>query len=1004
MHGDLNGMTRGLAGLALAACVAMPAAAGVDSVDLYNAPCGLRVATFNVSLNRSNAGDLVTELSTPGSAQPSVIAEIIQRVNPDIVLINEFDYDETGAAAAGFKANYLEVSQNGAVPVTYPHMFLAPSNTGIPSGLDLDNDGSDTGPGDSFGFGFFPGQFGMLVLSKYPIDLDNTRTFQNFLWKDMPGALLPVDPDTNDPYYTQEELDVFRLSSKSHWDVAVDVNGQTIHILASHPTPPVFDGAEDRNGRRNNDEIRFWADYITPGQASYIYDDAGQFGGLAANAPFVIVGDLNADPTDGDSVAGAATQLLLNAQVNTSRTPSSLGGTEQSAAQGGANNGHVGNPAFDTADFADTAPGNLRVDYALPSANLNLVKAGVFWPESTDPLFGLVGTFPFPSSDHRLVWVDLGIAGQTMPHGVASGDVTNESAVIWARTTVPGDVTFEWSENPDFSNATQDVVAVTDTSLPAKSFVTGLAENTRYYYRATDAAGTTKSGTFITASTGSEPIGLRFGVSGDWRGELAPYPAISNIPSRELDFFVGLGDTIYADIESPILPNVSQAMSPAEFRLKYVETLSERFGVNSWEEARASTSLLAMIDDHEVTNDFSGGADPSTDPRFAQFNDPFINETPLYTDGLDAFVAYYPIADEFYGPTGDPRTANKRKLYRSRRWGSDAVIITLDARSYRDPGLPPVVNILDPMEVANYIVATFDPTRTMLGNVQLTDLLADLQQAQDDGVLWKFVCVPEPIQNLGVLAASDRFEGYAAERTAILDYITSQGIENVVFVCADIHGTVVNDVQYQLAPFGPQIDTGAMETSTGAVAFSAPFGPTVVELGLAAGLITQEQRDLYFMLPLAGQEQFVQDLINTQLILLQYTPVGLAGSVLKAYLAAGTWTATNSYGWTEFEIDPVTRQLLITTWGIDWYTPAEVLADPADVIAREPVVYNQIAIQPQGLDDCKIDINADGAVDFDDLAILLGNWMTNNPDADLNNDGVVDFDDLSALLAGWNDC
>ncbi len=72
----------------------------------------------------------------------------------------------------------------------------------------------------------------------------------------------------------------FRLSSKSHWDVPVKVGNKTIHILASHPTPPSFDGAEDRNGKRNHDEIRFWKDYISDSSNQYIYDDKGVKGGF----------------------------------------------------------------------------------------------------------------------------------------------------------------------------------------------------------------------------------------------------------------------------------------------------------------------------------------------------------------------------------------------------------------------------------------------------------------------------------------------------------------------------------------------------------------------------------------------------------------------------------------------------------------------------------------------------------------------------------------------------
>ncbi len=366
----------------------------------------VRFGTYNASMNRFNAGDLATELSTPGSAQPATIAEIIQRTRPEVLLINEFDYDAEGLAAELFQENYLGVGQRGAAPIVYPYRYVAPSNTGVPSGFDLDNDGTVGGPNDAFGFGFFEGQFGMVVYSMHPIEYNKIRTFQHFLWKDMPGAMLPDDPATEEPgdWYSEEELGVFRLSSKSHWDVPIRVDGKRVHFLVSHPTPPVFDGPEDRNGTRNHDEIRFWADYVSG--AGYIVDDAGKSGGLPGGAVFVVAGDENADPNDGDSVPGAIQQLLDHPRVNTSVTPSSLGGPEQSALQGGINDDHLSDPAHDTADFNEP-PGNIRVDYVLPSTNTTIQAAGVFWPLSSDPLFGLVGTFPFPSSDHKLVWIDL---------------------------------------------------------------------------------------------------------------------------------------------------------------------------------------------------------------------------------------------------------------------------------------------------------------------------------------------------------------------------------------------------------------------------------------------------------------------------------------------------------------------------------------------------------------------------------------------------------------------
>lgn len=372
----------------------------------------LRAATYNLSLNRALEGELVADLSTGGDPQAATVAEVIQHANPDVVLLNEFDYSgdaDPYAAADLFRENYLEVPQGTGTPVEYPYAFVAPSNTGIPSGFDLNNDGTVGGGDDALGFGLFPGQYGMLVLSKYPIQHDRVRTFQDFRWQDMPGALLPDDPATAAPadWYSAEELAVLPLSSKSHWDVPVRVGRETVHVLAAHPTPPSFDGAEDRNGRRNHDEIRFWADYVRGGHtARYQYDDEGRRGGLRPGSSFVIVGDYNADPVDGDSVDAAIDQLLRHPRITDPR-PTSAGAPEASALQAGANLTHRGDPAFDTADFADTAPGNLRVDYVLPSRDLRVRGAGVFWPTATDPLSRLTGVFPFPSSDHRLTWTDV---------------------------------------------------------------------------------------------------------------------------------------------------------------------------------------------------------------------------------------------------------------------------------------------------------------------------------------------------------------------------------------------------------------------------------------------------------------------------------------------------------------------------------------------------------------------------------------------------------------------
>lgn len=1724
------------------------------------ATASIRFSQFNASLNRSSEGQLVTDLSTPNNAQAKAVAEIIQRNNPDVLLINEFDYVAANPLQPVqlLQQNYFGVSQNGAAPVNYPYVYIAPSNTGISSGFDLNNNGvavtavGTSGYGDdSFGFGNFPGQFGMLILSKYEIDTANIRTFQNFLWKDMPNSLLTNDPTVDNPttavnenlngFYSPEEIAVLRLSSKSHWDVPVKINGETVHLLVSHPTPPTFDGTEDRNGKRNADEIRFWADYITPGKGDYIYDDNGNRGGIANGSSFVIMGDQNADPLDGDSFNNAIRQLLLNPNINTNSTPSSLGASQQATLQGSVNNNHKGNPAFDTADFNDNpAPGNLRTDYVLPSTDLQVTNSAVYWPLNSDPNFAPVGTFPFPSSDHRLIYADVqvgatpagttvtgatllgnttfstgfvptgaaaqingvdvavgglssvtydavnnryyaisddrssnarfytftidpvtnavtftnvvqlkdangnpfatnsldpegialtsngtvfissegevrpdlgatrvtdpfikefslttgqelrslpvpkkfvpvvqdtnttgvvdagdtqtsgvfnnlsfesltiapnqkmlytatenalfqdglpatvnngsrsrivqynlvsgqpdkeylyvtdpvaippnpanqfatnglvdllaiddrgtllaversfatgavgtvnntgntikiyeislqgvtdisttdslssmtteqlaaiapvqkrlvlnlddlnlptgtdniegitfgpkladgrqsivlvsdnnfsatqftqiltlsadvvptvaptvetrpalldddnlpfsqradaddpaiyvnasdsakslfvtsvkngglriydlagnllqtinpsnpdirynnvdlqygftlggqkvdiavasdrnndklaifkidanGIGGNyltditdssaatifqgapftgefdpgsisaygltiyrspvtqdyyvftsrretgdiaqlklvdkgngkigyqlvrnfTVPtidgrdpqtegmvvdqetgflyigqenvgiwkyeaepnssnvgilidkvkslggknliddvegltiyygedgagylfassqgdntfatysregnndfigrfaignngaidsvqesdgadvinvplganfpfgafitqdgsndpavlveddgelenissnfkivpfenianafatplkidttsydprnpiansliNGVASGDTTQTSTVLWTRSTFTGDVKFEYSTKSDFSViAGTKTATVTNSAQPAKVQIEGLTANTEYFYRVTDAAGDTAIGRFVTAAALGKTTGLTFGVSGDWQ-QAPPYPILTSAAESKLDFFVKLGDTIYADLETPALPGVTQARTLQDFRTKHSEVLSPRFGLSATSDLYQSTSILASIDDHEIVDNFAGGAAPgkspdapdigsSDQPLFTDAVD-FVNDTQVYEDALQAYQEYHPLRDEFYNTPNDPRTDGERKLYRANQYGSDAAVFVLDSRSFRDAQIAPA-NLSNPTE---FLVNAFDPSRTLLGKVQLNQVKADLLKAHKDGTTWKFVLIPEPIQNFGVVNAEDRFEGYAAERTELLSFIDQNKISNVVFMAGDFHGTIVNNLTYQTAPGQAQIATDAFEVVTGPVAFfDGRFGPNVANISAAAGFITQEQLQAYNSLPVApdlddivnDKDDFVKQLLVGQTNLLGYDPVGLnnnlasANGLIDATLLQGDYVAAHNYSWTEFDIDATTQALTVTTFGIDAYSEAEVLADPQKVLNLEPRIISQFRVNPKAV-------------------------------------------------------
>jgi len=362
----------------------------------------VRFATFNLALNRPTEGALLDELRGGDSEAGKRLAEIIQRARVDVILLNELDRDAGAEAAAVFAREYLAVSQQGLDPIDFAYSFCAPVNTGVTAGVDLDGDGKVEGPQDAYGYGAFPGQYGMVLLSRYPILERDVRTFRGLRWSSMPGALRP------EGYYSEEAWQQLRLSSKSHWDVPIGIgrkgDGRVVHALCSHPTPPVFDGPEDRNGRRNHDEVRFWVDYLTPGRASWIVDDSGKAGGLAPDASFVLLGDLNCDPVDGDSRREALLALLAHERVQDPQ-PRSRGADEAKVQQFGQNMQQAGDPALDTGDFPDKpgeGPGNLRIDYVLPSRDLAVTQAGVFWPLAFEQTSALLAV-----TDHRLVWVDV---------------------------------------------------------------------------------------------------------------------------------------------------------------------------------------------------------------------------------------------------------------------------------------------------------------------------------------------------------------------------------------------------------------------------------------------------------------------------------------------------------------------------------------------------------------------------------------------------------------------
>ncbi|WCR11216.1 endonuclease/exonuclease/phosphatase family protein [Paracoccus stylophorae] len=333
----------------------------------------VRIATWDPGLTRKGPGLLLRDIDR-GDPQVLAAATVIAAAAPDAILLTGFDWDHDGRALERFS----ETLRGAGLDL--PHRFAARPNSGMATGLDLDRDGRLGEADDAQGWGQFTGQNGMAVLSRLP--LGPVTDYTDTLWRDLPGHLMPDSTD--------EAASVQRLSSTAHWDVPVRTPEGVLHLLAWAATPPVFDGPEDRNGRRNHDEAAFWLHHLP-------------------DAPFVLAGNVNLDLIDGDGRAQAVQSLLRIAQ-----DPQPRGAWQPP--QTGANAGQRGDPALDTADFDDDEPGNLRVDYLLPARTLNVMASGVLWPAPGEPLAEAVEA----ASDHRLVWVDLELSPAQTPAPIAA--------------------------------------------------------------------------------------------------------------------------------------------------------------------------------------------------------------------------------------------------------------------------------------------------------------------------------------------------------------------------------------------------------------------------------------------------------------------------------------------------------------------------------------------------------------------------------------------------------
>lgn len=303
-------------------------------------------------------------------AQIAGLTEVLTELRPDVLVLTDMDHDAGGVTLTAL-ADHL----TGA-GLPYTHQYARRPNAGLATGLDMDGDGRTGTPRDAQGYGRFMGDGGLAILSALPIDAAGAADFSALLWRDLPGATLP------EMTLAPEVWDSQRLSSTAHWTVPIRAGDIALTLAVWSATPPVFDGPEDRNGLRARDELRLWTRWMDGALSS------------APTGPFVILGNANLDPADGEGDSAAMAAFLTDTRIIDPR-PASAGGAAA------ANPDHQGDPALDTADWRDDGPGNLRVVYALPSADLRVLDAGVHWPADVQsgPDMG----------PHHLVWVDIAL-------------------------------------------------------------------------------------------------------------------------------------------------------------------------------------------------------------------------------------------------------------------------------------------------------------------------------------------------------------------------------------------------------------------------------------------------------------------------------------------------------------------------------------------------------------------------------------------------------------------
>ena len=402
--------------------------------------------------------------------------------------------------------------------------------------------------------------------------------------------------------------------------------------------------------------------------------------------------------------------------------------------------------------------------------------------------------------------------------GVAAGDATDTSAIVWTRTVdsttkqgIVSNVTVQISTDPKFRKIFDSLKGVTKPShdYTLKLDVKGLTSGTRYYYRFLTTDGKLSPvGTFKTAPAKTQKVAVRFGFSGDADGQWRPYPSTQDFNKLNLDYFVFIGDTIYetksTGSEACTDPFANPKQALADYYRKYREQLEPvtTGGFSSLQRFFAAGGNYTLIDNHELGNkQFINGGAPAGTPAGIGVNasnptndvnttDTFINKTDGFKALVKAYSDYEPIREKIISASGDPRTDGTQQLYFAQQWGANSIFINLDDRSYRDIRIKTAAGADDTGVRAN------NPQRTMLGKTQLNWFKQTLLNAQRNHVLWKIIAISSPIDEGGDNGGKSWIGGYRAERNEVLKFIAENKIDNVVFLSTDDHQNRINELTY----------------------------------------------------------------------------------------------------------------------------------------------------------------------------------------------------------------